>query len=281
MSTAPKKPNKHAALVLLEGRAGALHDALPTTLRGRMTAAAIVQAVAMAIEKSDALQRCSPKSIYLSVLQATRLGLDVSTGEAYLVPFKGECTLIVGYQGKIAMAMRTGMYSRILAGVCYERDTWELDEASGHLSVRPYLEGDRGRPLFAWARAWVLGQKGEPSFQAILPWVDFEKIKTAASSRTGGKLSPAYKEWPERMAIRSALNRLFKTAPQSRDLLDVIASAQPEERAVMADVIDDDDVPAPRQIAEQAPDFEAQAEERREPEPAPVERDAGDEGMPS
>jgi recombination protein RecT len=73
------------------------------------TAAAYISSVIIAVGASEALQQCTPKSIAVSALRAATLGLSVdpALGKAYLVPFKNEATLVVGYKGLIDLATRT------------------------------------------------------------------------------------------------------------------------------------------------------------------------------
>ena len=52
------------------------------------------------LRKTPQLQQCAPESFIGALLTASALGLEPDVnGECYLVPYKRECTLIVGYQG--------------------------------------------------------------------------------------------------------------------------------------------------------------------------------------
>jgi recombination protein RecT len=50
---------------------------------------------------SEMVQQCSPMSVKQSLFDAATLGLELGgpLGQSYLVPFKGKCTLVVGYKG--------------------------------------------------------------------------------------------------------------------------------------------------------------------------------------
>ena len=65
---------------------------------------------------SKELQACTPASIVTSSLRAVTMGLHLDLDEAYLVPFKDQCTLVTGYKGMRNMAIRTNKYRILHAG---------------------------------------------------------------------------------------------------------------------------------------------------------------------
>jgi len=79
---------------------------------GNHQAMAYISSVLLAVGNNEALQRCTPQSIITCAMRAATLQLscDPATGQAYLVPFKGKATLVVGYRGLMTMAIRTGKY---------------------------------------------------------------------------------------------------------------------------------------------------------------------------
>jgi len=220
----------HPTLMFLNNKQKAIMGAVPTTLRSALTWERIMQAVGQALVKSTKLQECSPDSVYRSVLEIVGKGLDIGMdGQAYLVPFKGECTALIGAQGKIELAHRSGMIDRIVCQVVYGNDTVEIDLAEGtvkHPLTLAYLAKGvddpdfRGPMLACYARIWVKGV-AEPMLE-LMTIGDFDKIKAGAAKRSGGRLSPAYTEWPSEMFRRSCLNRALKRAPKSRDLMEVL-----------------------------------------------------------
>lgn len=103
---------------------------------------AYISSVLLAVANSDDLQKCSIESIYISALRAAtlRLSCDASTGQAYLVPFGGKATLIVGYKGLHDMAVRTGKYRYIHAAPIYEGESVEEERLSGFLTVTGFKQ---------------------------------------------------------------------------------------------------------------------------------------------
>ena len=102
-------------------------------LGGDRGAFGYISSVLSAVSNNDKLMTCSPKSIMVSAMRAATMGLSVdpSTGHAYLVPYKGECTLQTGYKGIYQMAIRTNKYRYINAGKLYEGQEMIEDQLTG------------------------------------------------------------------------------------------------------------------------------------------------------
>ena len=100
---------------------------------GEREANAYISSVLIAVANSQALQECTPISIMSSALRAAtlRLSCDPAIGQAYLVPFKGKCTLIIGYKGLKDMALRTGQYRYLNVATVHQGQTIVEDQLTG------------------------------------------------------------------------------------------------------------------------------------------------------
>lgn len=118
--------------------------------------------------KTPDLLACTRRSLLGALLETARLGLEPCTEQAYLIPYKTECTLVIGYQGYVQLMYRTGMVDHVEAEMIYEADEWEDTRGDGsrffHRPAwtpelwRPGWEGpDRGRPILAYAYARLVG----------------------------------------------------------------------------------------------------------------------------
>jgi len=100
------EPHDPPALQALPAAIGQLQNLLPAD-----TVRLFVQGLALYFRASENLHACEPSSVMQAVLQSARMGLHLGT-EAYLVPFTAKktgittATLITGYKGLIALAMR-------------------------------------------------------------------------------------------------------------------------------------------------------------------------------
>lgn len=79
-------------------------------------------------QRTPRLLDCSPRSLFGGVIQAAQLGLELGgpAGQAYLIPFKGEAQLVIGYKGFITLAHRSSKVGRITPRAVFEGDTFEI-----------------------------------------------------------------------------------------------------------------------------------------------------------
>ena len=95
--------------------------------------AAFTSALMTVFNGNDLLKKCEPNSILTAAVCIASLNLQVnpSFGEAYIVPFKGQATFQVGYQGYVQLALRTGQYRRLHAGVIHEGEIRGVNPLTG------------------------------------------------------------------------------------------------------------------------------------------------------
>ncbi len=163
------------------------------------------------------LRRCSPESIYGSLILAAQIGLEPSgiRGEAYLVPFKGKCTLIPGWRGLVKLALRSKAVKSLYSHVVYERDEFRVWLGSEpRVEHQPYLLGDRGDLICAYAVAQM--ENGAIDIE-VMTLDELEKIRRNAASSRGGKDGPAYQDWEDQMYRKAPLRRLAKRLPLGDD----------------------------------------------------------------
>lgn len=237
-------------LALMTERKAQIARAVPPSFAASLTIERILQTVDIQVRKNPALAKCSPESVYAAVLEIVGRGLDLGLdGQAYLVPYSGQCTALIGARGKIELAYRGGKISKIIVQAVYEHDEgFEIDQASGfvkHTIGRDYLikmakadpghGNPRGEVLAAYARIWIKGEPGDPIPELMTAW-EFGKIVAEAKRKGNGRLSPAYANWPDEMLRRSCLNRALKRVPCGRDLLEVLTREIEVEFGEDADV---------------------------------------------
>ena len=122
------------------------------------------------VRKTPKLAECDRSSFFGAMIQCVQLGLEPGTGlgHAYLLPYGREVQLIVGYQGMIDLAERSGRVT-VDAHVIYEKD--DFDYSLGlkpHLNHKPYFgTGDAGDVIGSYAVARY--SDGRFKFRAISP----------------------------------------------------------------------------------------------------------------
>lgn len=194
---------------LLEKMKPAIAQALPK----HVSAERIARIALTAIRSNPKLAECTPQSFLGSLLQASQLGLEVNTplGQAYLIPYKDVCTLVVGYQGMLDLARRSGMVKAIYAHAVREADEFDYE-----LGLEPKLqhkpaEGDRGDLTHVYAVARLTG--GEPIF-TVLTRAEVERFRARSRAKDSGPWVTDY----EAMALKTAIRRIFKWLPKSAEM---------------------------------------------------------------
>ena len=176
----------------------------------------VMQLGKIAIARQPKLANCTGLSIVRAIMEAVSLDLDVSGvyGEAYLVPYKDEATLQIGYQGFKKLAYNHPKVLSVEAHVVYTADEFEYE-----YGVTPKLrhvpaETNRGRRRAAWAMC-RLRDCPFPIFW-VMPADEVEshrKRSRAAESGTGPWVTD-----PDAMWCKTAFRVLRKWLPHSKAL---------------------------------------------------------------
>ena len=164
------------------------------------------------------LLNCQPASLMNAVVKASQLGLEVggALGHAYLVPYKTEATLIIGYRGLIALARRSGEIQSITAHVVHANDVFELEFGLNEkLRHVPSLD-DPGAVTHAYAIAKLMG--GGVQYD-VMTRAEIEAIRKRSRAGNSGPWVSDYEE----MARKTVVRRLCKYLPISIELADALA----------------------------------------------------------
>ncbi len=199
-------------------------------------------------------------------MACAQLGLEPGPmGLAYLIPYKGEATLQVGYKGLLNLVWRSGQVASVQAEVVCEKD--EFRYANG---IPPELHhvpaaGDRGDVTHAYA---VIGTTtGGWIFRVMTAQEIEEHAQRFSESYARGRNTPWKTDWNE-MACKTVLKRTGKRAPLSAeairavDLDDKAELGIPQELDVTPEAEADD--AAPKALPEEA------AEPERDPDTGEV-----------
>jgi recombination protein RecT len=178
------------------------------------------------------LGQCTPESFAGAILTAASLGLEPGVnGEAYLVPYKHEATLIIGYQGYAKLFYQHPLARNLDCQAIFEHD--EFDYAYGttpFLKHKPKL-GERGKVIGYYAVATL--STGASAFVVLSP----EQVKELR----GGKVGPKGQiKDPERwMERKTALRQLAKMLPKSANMTAAIAVDEQSGRVLSVNRVAD------------------------------------------
>lgn len=171
-----------------------------------------IASVMITVKDSEALLKCSPASIYTSALRAAslRLSVDPATGQAYLVPFGGNATLVVGYKGLYDMAVRTGKYRYINVGPIYEGMTVEENPITGFHSISGQRNGDK---IIGWIGAFEMNPaRGQTTGFGKTLYMTVAEIHAHAKEYSKGYDNPkgTWKKETKKMERKTVLRLLIR-----------------------------------------------------------------------
>jgi recombination protein RecT len=185
------------------------------------------------VGRNPDLLNCDKDSVLACAMTAAQLGLEIdpALGRAYLIPFKGKATLVIGYKGFIDLAYRSGQVSGFQAEAVYE-----ADEFSYSLGLTPTLKHvpadleNRGALKYAYA---VANLSNGGTVWRVLNRAQVMKHKASAAFAESPR-SP-WKTHEEEMWRKTAIRALSSTIPQSPELQRAVASEDMEQTNVKWD----------------------------------------------
>ncbi len=215
------KPGK-AIAALLQNHKEQIALALPKHLTAdRMARIALTE-----VRKNGKLAKANAISLFGAVIQAAQLGLEPGStmGHCYLVPFKGEVNLVIGYRGMIDLARRSGQVISIAAHVVYANDQFSykygLNEDLHHVPA----EDGRVEPRHVYAVARLVG--GGVQFR-VMTWTACMAVRDKSEGyqafKQGRIRSNPWDSHPEEMAKKTVIRRLFKYLPVSVEIQRAVA----------------------------------------------------------
>lgn len=94
---------------------------------------------------------CDPAQVAMQALKAAVLKLPIikALGFAYIVPYKGVPTFVIGYKGLIQLAIRTNQYKIINADVVYEGEFRSANKLTGEYDLNGAKKSDKVIGYFA------------------------------------------------------------------------------------------------------------------------------------
>ena len=99
------------------------------------SAPSFISSILSVVNSNSKLRECSPNSILSAagIAAALKLPINPSLGFAYIVPYKSQAQFQLGYKGFIQLAIRSGQYATLNAGIVREGQIKEIDFETGEI----------------------------------------------------------------------------------------------------------------------------------------------------
>lgn len=176
------------------------------------------------------LDRCEQNSVLGALMTCGQLGLRPGVlGHAWPLPFWDsrsggyKAQLVIGYQGYIELAYRSGKVADIVARTRYANEPFEVDYGlNANLVHKPVLDADPGAPSAYYAIVRLV--TGGSSFFVLSHRAAERYRDRHASARTkDGKIVGPWVNDFEAMAQKSCVRQLAKWMPKSAELATALA----------------------------------------------------------
>jgi len=227
-----------------------------------------------ALRMTPKLGQCDSSSVLGALMTCAQLGLRPGVlGHAWLLPFwdskanadeKGrprggyKAQFVVGYQGLVELAHRSGKISSLIARTVYANDQFDVDYGlADSLVHKPNLFADRGDPIAYYAIAKFAG--GGHSFIVMTQreMLAYRDRHAKARSKEGRIFGPWVDHF-EPMAHKTCVRQLSKYTPKSTDM----AAAIEADGGVRVDLTPT----VPADEATTHPDWEGEVVGEQEPD---------------
>lgn len=178
----------------------------------RLDSNRLIAMVCAEIRRCPKILDCSRESIQAAVSLAARLMLepDSALGYFYLIPFKSNLQVIIGYKGMLELAMRSPLLKSIYAQEVFENDEFNvLLGTEKTIHHRPAM-GKRGDLIAVYAVAEYTTGAKEVEFMTK---DEVEEIKGRSQSSGSGPWKSDYNA----MARKTILRRMTKYIPRAID----------------------------------------------------------------
>jgi len=200
----------------------ALINALPAHLKpDRM-----IRLAQTAFSTNPELRKCTPQSILSSLVVAAQIGLEPNVaGQCYLIPYKGTCTLVPGWQGLVGLLNNTGR-ATVWTGAVYSGDVWEFELGSTpkcrHVPGSNYGDPDR----LEWV--YACGKVNGSEHSVVEAWPVSRVIMHRDRYNKIGQRHYSYANF-EMYARKVVLLQVLKYMPRSIELNNALVATEASE----------------------------------------------------
>lgn len=173
-------------------------------------------------DKKPVLQACTQESIANSLLDMVVQGLNPTKQQCYFIPYGNQLTLSRSYLGTIALTKRLKGVKDVVAYPIYKNDKLDIgfDILTGKTKINEFKPAlDHKAQDLIGALGIVVGENEI----LYLEYMNMDQIKNAWNQGTMKGNSPAHKNFPDQMAIKTVINRVCKKYVNAADDSDKIA----------------------------------------------------------
>lgn len=167
--------------------------------------------------KNNLLAKCDKSSVAEALLKMVIYGVSPIKKQCYFVPYGEKLECSISYAGNIAIAKRFGNLKSIKGNAIFEGDNFEfeVDSVTGRRKVLKHSQtlDSVGSLVLKGAYAVFELEDGTTDVEVM----NIKQIQASWNQGGAKGNSPAHKNFPDQMAIKTVLNRACKLLISSSD----------------------------------------------------------------
>jgi len=171
----------------------------------------------MKVQGAPVLEKCTKESVANSLLKMVVWGVSPLKGQIYFIPYANKLEASISYTGNIMMAKRYGNLKSIKGNCIMKGDKFEfgIDTETGLRFIKEHSQTLQSIGSEEIVGAYAVFELNDGTKDVeIMNWDQI--VKSWNQGATNGK-SPAHKNFPDQMAIRTVLNRACKLLIRASD----------------------------------------------------------------
>lgn len=188
-----------------------------------LEAAQLVRDAISVMRNTPKLAECEQMSVLGALMTCAQLGLRPgigALGHAHILPFwsnknrRFEAQFILGYQGMIELANRSGEIDLIVAREVHENDEFHIDYGTDQLHHVPAMQG-RGPVKGYYAKFYRKGGT-RPTFEWLsVADAQEHRDRFATAKKKDGTIFGPWVDHFDAMALKTTVRMVFKWMPRS------------------------------------------------------------------
>lgn len=204
-----------------------LKPQMALALPKHLTADRMTRLALTAFSTSEALQRCTTKSIAASIMTAGQLGLEPGVnGAGFLVPYGTTCTFVPGWKGLVDLVARSGR-GTVFTGVIFKDQEYTfIDGAKRDLIIHNETDLDDPADI---THAYAIGLVKDATMPIIELWRVSKIRKHRDKYNKQGQKHYSFRDW-EMYARKVPLLQVLKYMPCSIEVANAIALSDAADR---------------------------------------------------
>lgn len=158
----------------------------------------------------SALETCTPASIANALLNMVVQGLSPMKRQCSFIAYGGQLQMQREYAGTVALAKRFGGVKDVAANVIYENDEFEFEKvvATGRTRIIKHVQKFENIDInkIKGAYATLIFEDGSTTSEVMT----ITQIRSAWNQGAAKGNSPAHRNFPDQMSMKTVINRACK-----------------------------------------------------------------------